>query len=383
MNLTLPVYRLCADTKLFSFDDKISDVPILSTPLGSWQQKIVNLAGLELFDIKSINEVKEDQYIIFDENLFFTEKFFFLIINKIKAEDKKNKRFFLKTNDFNKTYIFDHSQDKFEELKFNIYYKNKQSDSVEEVYLDQITFDHYIQIPKQLDRSGQMYHGQCEVFAVTIISPFHLLYTNLALNFNRTIKLQKAIPKWFAKKYIPVGSKFFYKSLKRLNRFGKNCRIHPTAVVEGCVLGDNVQIGANCVVRLSCIGSNSTLEENITLTYSVLGEGCYIANGNIVNLCMCYENVFLIHGPYQFSLFGRSVAVMAVINCDFRLDQKKIRIMSSVGLIDSKQSLLGICYGHESVVGGGNIIAPGRIVPNNIKIPPPNEIIISKFDEFL
>jgi hypothetical protein len=98
---------------------------------------------------------------------------------------------------------------------------------------------------------------------------------------------------------------------------------------------------------------------------------------------MCYENVFLIHGPYQFSLFGRSVGVMAVINCDFRLDQKSIRFMSSEGLIDSKQSLLGICYGHNSVVGGGNIIAPGRIVPNEIKIPPPKSILISKFDEYL
>jgi hypothetical protein len=382
MKTTLAIYRLNTNITLHSFGDEIGNVPILSTTLRTHQNRVVNDLGQQIIDIDSKEDITHSEYIIFEDDLFFTDNFFSEAVI-LSTKSNNSLRFCLVANDFNKAYIFDHSKQQEDCLKFDMYYLKKSDHNIVDSYIDQKTYDHFISIPKQLDTSGKMYHGQCATFATKIISPFHLLYTNLALNFNRTLKLQRFIPEWFVKKYIPFGGRLFYYSLKRLNKFGKNCRIHPTAVVEGCVLGDNVQIGANCVVRLSTLGDNTTLEENVTLTYSVLGPGCYVANGNIVNLCMCYENVFLIHGPYQFSLFGRSVGVMAVINCDFRLDQKSIRFMSSEGLIDSKQSLLGICYGHNSVVGGGNIIAPGRIVPNEIKIPPPKSILISKFDEYL
>ena len=68
-----------------------------------------------------------------------------------------------------------------------------------------------------------------------------------------------------------------------------------------------------------------------------------------------------------------------MINCDIRLDEKTIKIPSSKGVIDSDQRILGVAYGHKSKTGGGNIIAAGRIVPNNKIIAPPDNIIL-KFD---
>lgn len=384
MDMTdIPFYRLRTGKKLFSLGDKILDIPILGTSLGDYQESIiVEILGLELIDISDVQYITHEQYYLFNEDIFFTKEFIRKVISSPKG---KSIRFCLNENEFNRTYVFDHSTDATENLKFEFYFKRAEdsSDKVENHYLDQRPFDQYFSVPKQIDPKGEKYFGQCDLFASTIISPFHLLYTNIALNLGRTIGVQKILPNWFIKKFIPVGGWLYYKSLKRLNKIGKNCLIHPSAIIEGCVIGDNVKIGANCVVRLSTLGSNTTLEENVTLTYSILGPGCYIANGNVVNFCMCYENVFLIHGPYQFSLYGKNVGVMAVINCDFRLDQKSIKFMSSKGLIDSKQGLLGICYGHNTVVGGGNIIAPGRIVPNNLKIAPPANIIISKFDHLM
>ena len=84
----------------------------------------------------------------------------------------------------------------------------------------------------------------------------------------------------------------------------------------------------------------------------------------------------MIHGPYQLSVFGEKSSCFAVINCDIRLDQKSIKIPTSKGMIDSRQPLLGIAYGHHSKVGGGNIIAAGRIVPNGSQIAPPDNIIL-------
>ena len=212
-------------------------------------------------------------------------------------------------------------------------------------------------------------------------SPFHLLYANLALNLGRAISIQNKIPPSLTQIFFPLNSRPYFWALRRLNKFGKRNKIHPSAILEGVELGDDVTIGANCVVRMSKLCSGTTLEDNVVINYSILGCNNFVSAGNFINLCMSYENVFLIHGPYQFSIFGKNVAVMAVINCDIRLDNQEITIPTNAGMINSRQHLLGIAYGHYAVVGAGNIIAPGRIVPNRLKLPPPDNILTTKFKQ--
>jgi hypothetical protein len=48
----------------------------------------------------------------------------------------------------------------------------------------------------------------------------------------------------------------------RLNRIGKNCKIHPTARLEGCIIEDDVEIGAFCSLRASYVGRGSTIREH-------------------------------------------------------------------------------------------------------------------------
>jgi NDP-sugar pyrophosphorylase family protein len=182
-------------------------------------------------------------------------------------------------------------------------------------------------------------------------------------------------PHWLEKR-APVHSMLYVRALRSLNRRGRNCHVHPTAVLENAVLEDDVIVGAHTTIRHSYVGAGSTIDDHAFVVHSVLGRRNVVASGNHVNLCMTYDDVFLIHGPYQFSIFGRSSAVFAVINCDIRLDQKTIAIPTDVGMIDSKQPLLGIAYGHHAKVGGGNIIAAGRIVPNHKVIAPPPTIIL-------
>ena len=52
-----------------------------------------------------------------------------------------------------------------------------------------------------------------------------------------------------------------------------NCRIHPTAVVEGCWLGDDVDIGANAVVRASVLADGAAVEELAMVEGCVFGPG--------------------------------------------------------------------------------------------------------------
>lgn len=352
----------------------------MGVPLKHYQEQVIAEAGLNLVDIDASSPITDEYYFSFEDDLVFTVDFVKTCIQQCK-NNPKSIRFFFEKNSFNERYLIPCFLEK--EWSYAFYFHNKKSSEWRDVAITQKIFTNYIKIPKQIYPGGEYHFDQCEIWITRIASPFHLLYANLALNFGRSIKTQKSLPVWIKERFFPYGSPLFYWALRRMNKTGKGCKIHPSAVLEGVELEENVTIGANCVVRMSKIASGTTVEDNVTLNYSIIGKDNYISANNLINLCMTYENVYLIHGPYQFSIYGKNVAVMAVINCDFRLDSHTIIIQTDKGLLDSKQTLLGIAYGHDSAVGGGNIIAPGRIVPNGVKVPPPEQIIISKFDNYV
>ena len=372
-------FRVVKNETLHSFGDETGNVPICGKRLINHQNESISAVGGTVSDVSSPSEITgERDYVVFDENIFFTTEFLKSVL-ALSSAKKSNLQFCLNRNSFNERYVLPCVQDTEKHHLLNMFYR-VDSKEYELCPVDQEIYEHSIELPSQIIR-GKIYHmDQCEVFASSIISPFHLLYVNLAVNLMRTIPLQKRTPKLLRKLFGKPGGKWYYRGLKRLNRIGKNCNIHPKAIIEGSIIGDNVKIGANSIVRLSRVGSNCSVSDNVSVINSVLGDRTFIANSNYINSCLTYEDVFLIHGPYQISVFGKNSSCFAVINCDIRLDQKNINIPTSQGILDSIQEFLGIAYGHRSKVGGGNIIAAGRIVPNDLHITPPNSIILN-FDD--
>ncbi len=375
----MKIYRIISGTKLYSFGDDIGAVPILASTLGETQNQIVRHHGFLITDVSKEEDISDRTYLVFREDLFFTDTFFSEILKKVK-EATSSLQFSLAQNDFNQRYILPFSKEEKGDYRFDFKYIHDRKE-VKPCYLPQKLYEFDVILPEQIVKGRRFPMPQCACFAAPIISPFHLLQVNIALNLNRSIKIQQGTLKGYFKHLKGrLGVFFFTRGLKRLNKIGKNCFIHPSAIIEGSVIGNNVRIGANSIVRMSYIGDDCSISDNVVVTNSVLANKTYISNSNYIELCMTYEEAFLIHGPYQFSIFGKNSACFAVINCDFRLDQQNIKIPTSIGVIDSQQPLLGIAYGHRSKTGGGSIIAAGRIVPNDLFIHPPGSIHL-KFDQ--
>ena len=369
-------YRIVKNELLHSFGDKIGDVPVCGKRLIDRQNESIAAVGGTVKNITDISIISNEQgYLMFDENMFFTSEFLKSVIDLIQSK-QSNLQFCLNRNTFNDRFVLPCANDTTDHHVLNMFYYKNES-TLELCPVNQEIYEHSVIMPSQIIRGKEFHMDQCEVFASTIISPFHLLMINLAVNLMRTIPLQKKVPKVLKERFGNTGGKWFYRGLKRLNKIGKNCNIHPTALIEGSVIGDNVNVGAYSIVRLSTLGSNCSVSDNVTVINSVLGDHTYIANSNYINSCLTFNEAFLIHGPYQISVFGENSACFAVINCDIRLDQKNIKIPTSQGVLDSKQEFLGIAYGHRSKTGGGNIIAAGRIVPNDLHITPPDSIILN------
>lgn len=369
-------YRIVQQTKLHSFGDFIGEVPFLGKKLYELQNEYVKNIGGTITDVGSKEEIIDNTpYFVFYEDLFFTGPFLESCV-KVAKNLNTNIQYCLGRNSFNDRFILPTSSDSEEHHVLKFYFQCDKEIS-KKVVIKQKIYDYETRVPHQIVKGGIYKTDQCDTFALHIISPFHLLFANLGLNLARSIKYRSKMPSILDKQFGQPGGRWFYHGLKVLNKIGKNCKIHPTALLEGAVIGDNVTIEAGAIVRMSILGDNCQVSDNVTIVNSVLGESTFIGNSNYVSSCLTYPKVFLIHGPYQFSVFGKSSACFAVINCDYRLDQHNIKIPTSEGIIDSHQPLLGIAYGHRSKTGGGNIIAAGRIVPNDLDLTPPDHIILN------
>ncbi len=159
--------------------------------------------------------------------------------------------------------------------------------------------------------------------------------------------------------------------LRQANVFGKGCDIHPTAYVEGSVIGDNVTIGAGTIVRNSAIGNNVSIGNGIVIEESVIGENSVILHGRVI---------FSVIGPETFSVGDMITASLVGKSCfiglnstltDFRLDDRNVVVHNngnSGEMVDSGNRFLGSCLGDGVYVGAGCVVAPGRMIPAGVKL---------------
>jgi len=153
----------------------------------------------------------------------------------------------------------------------------------------------------------------------------------------------------------------------RLGRMGTGCQIHPSAVVEGCWLGDNVHIGANAVVRGCVLADDVSVEDLALVEFSVLGGG-----GTIQRKAMCKFSVVskggAVAGAIQLGVMGTHSSIKrGAFLMDMALG-KDVRIEVDGALQPAPLGLVGVCLGAGTVVGAGVKVAAGRVIPSNLQI---------------
>src|SRR2546430_15394133 len=74
------------------------------------------------------------------------------------------------------------------------------------------------------------------------------------------------------------------------------------------------------------------------------------------------DEVFLIHGPYQFSLFQHASAAFATILMDWRPD-RAIHAPTDSGIRDYAGAFPGSVLGEGAQLLGRTLLPPGRVAP--------------------
>ncbi|MCE9580950.1 MAG: hypothetical protein K8T20_00385, partial [Planctomycetes bacterium] len=145
----------------------------------------------------------------------------------------------------------------------------------------------------------------------------------------------------------------------------RTAEVHPTAVIEGSIVGPGARVGAHCTVRFSVIGEGARLHDGAKVEFSTVGRGSWLMHDLVLFRCHVEDEVFLIHGPYQFSCFHSRSAAFATILMDWLPNGGAFKVMTPGGPREYRGRFLGAVYSEGARTLGGSLLAPGRIVPKD------------------
>lgn len=133
---------------------------------------------------------------------------------------------------------------------------------------------------------------------------------------------------------------------------GNHVTINAGAVIENCIIGDNVNVSQDCQLMLSVVGDGTFLPFRTSLFMTTLMDNSMVAQNTCLQMCVVGRNSFIGAG----STFT-----------DFNLLPKPIRALdgsSRLGL--ANRPVLGGCVGHNCRIGSGMIIFPARTIESDV-----------------
>lgn len=186
----------------------------------------------------------------------------------------------------------------------------------------------------------------CREYVADLLRPFH-----------------RVLPQWLMTR---VTSWLWFR--KRCNSIGKRTRIHPTAIVEGCVIGDDVVIGPFAYLRSSVIGNGAVLRERSTVTMSFVGAGAFAMGCDIANTYIGPETAIFAPAVYNVVFGERGLLGGAGGFADFLIGSGDIVANIAGEKVPSSLKFLGSAVGDDCFVGTNMIFSPGQTIPDGTKI---------------
>lgn len=167
---------------------------------------------------------------------------------------------------------------------------------------------------------------------------------------------------------------------RALNKVGKNCKIHPTAVVEASQLGDGVEVGAFALVRGCVVGDGAKIEDYAHATVSVVGPGARLGRTCMFNFSVAYPGAFVsAGGGWQMSLFGKdSFVAMTATGYDLSFGAP-VKVEHRGAVVSAETYFLGVCVGHRAKIGAHVKLGYGMAVPNDAFVVAPADATLRKW----
>jgi acetyltransferase-like isoleucine patch superfamily enzyme len=146
-----------------------------------------------------------------------------------------------------------------------------------------------------------------------------------------------------------------------------SARVASTAVVTGpCVISDGVTVDDFCKIKgPAYIGPGTRIWTGSLVRESMIGAECEIGFGcEVARTYMLGKDRTAHHDVILDSILGQNVWMGAFIGTTNKLlNNGMVRYKQDGDLVDTGLRHFGAVFGHDSAVGAGTMILPGRFVP--------------------
>jgi NDP-sugar pyrophosphorylase family protein len=380
----MKAYIIESTKKIEPFGDHPHDCLIANVKLGKIQENILQKLDIDLKTVSSpalINDTQE--YLTIEDSLFFTRKFLKEFIERSRIR-KCRTVCAVKYGPFtDHSVVATQNVTRYpDRVEYGLCYMPPQKFRNESVYIIMKPEQFYERFPVPEHMvGGEKYDVPITDFAIIQIDHWANLWAaNMSTLLAKIAGLRNASILRKLCLVLRARSLNKWKILRKTNKIGKKCDIHPTAYIEGSTIGDNVTIGAGTVIRLSVVGEGTNIGSNVNMEGSVVGEGCAIDSGSGLLGTVLYPGAATSASIIYVSILGRNTFVAEGVSlADFRFDGKPVSVIKDGKLVNTNVRGLGSCLGHGVYLGAGCVVAPGRSIPNKLRITPDEKRIIRTF----
>jgi carbonic anhydrase/acetyltransferase-like protein (isoleucine patch superfamily) len=234
----------------------------------------------------------------------------------------------------------------------------------------------YYHVPTYMaDQSGDLTFQVPLRTLIAIDSWIHIFIADVVFGlFSRGARFEKRLNEDLAFKLRILG-KALYEGRQILEsselvKIGKNCVIDPHAIIHGpTTIGDNVTINAGAVIENCIIGNNVNISQDVQLMLSVVGDGTFLPFRAALFMTTVMENSMIAQNTcLQMCVVGRNTFIGAGSTfTDYNLVPAPIRAVDGRGnLSHSNRPVIGSAVGHNCRLGSGMIVYPARTIESDV-----------------
>jgi acetyltransferase-like isoleucine patch superfamily enzyme len=234
----------------------------------------------------------------------------------------------------------------------------------------------YYHVPTYMaDQSGDLTFQVPLRTLIAIDSWVHIFIADVVFGlFSRGARFEKRINEDLAFK-LNLFATALYEGRQLLEcsaavKVGKNCVINPSATIYGpTTIGDNVHIDAGAVIDNCIIGNNVNVSQDVQLMLSVVGDGAFLPFRAALFMTTVMENSMIAQNTcLQMCVVGRNTFIGAGSTfTDYNLVPAPIRALDGNGKLSiSNRPVMGSAVGHNCRLGAGLIVYPARTIESDV-----------------
>jgi carbonic anhydrase/acetyltransferase-like protein (isoleucine patch superfamily) len=365
------------------FNEPARDLRIHNVPLWLHQRNILAPYTTHELELKPGQRfpLQHEETLVYRDTLFFDEAYFRLFMSIARKKKKPCRAAFSADDPAFREHALPLSNSYTPAGDLYLadlwYYPNGPVADVEPLVIDlEATEIGYYHVPTYMaDQSGDLVFQVPLKALIAIDSWVHIFIADIVFGlFSRGARVEKRLDEDLGFK-LGVLARAIYEGRQVLEcsdlvQVGKNCTIDPHAIIHGpTTIGDNVTINAGAVIENCIIGNNVNISQDVQLMVSVVGDGTFLPfraalfNTTVMDNSMIAQNTCL-----QMCVVGRNTFIGAGSTfTDYNLVPAPLRALDGNGKLSfANRPVMGSAVGHNCRLGSGLIVYPARTIESDV-----------------